>query len=134
MTKVIEVPREYVNEVWPIVRGWLIESLKYGLPWFTIADLLILCLKGDFVIWLINLDEKPCGVILSELITYPSAKVCNAPWIGGERLNEWLPEAQKRVETWGKRAGATYLMGGGRKGWIRAAGMKEMGVILTKEI
>lgn len=126
--------RETALEVWPIVEGWLLKSLEVAPPWWRIEDLYELTRKGDYVLALITIDKKPCGVALSRLTKYPSALVCEVPWIGGSGMKLWLPELQKIIEQWAKESGAKYLSGSGRRGWTRAAGMSECGINLVKEL
>lgn len=91
-------------------------------------------MKGDYVMALMMEGNEPQGVALAELEKYPKAIVCNVPWIGGSRMSQWLPQLQETIEEWAKKSGATYLAGAGRRGWVKAAGMKEVGTILIKEI
>lgn len=126
--------RESVSEIWPMVEGWLKKSLRVAPPWWRIQDLYDLTMKGDYVMALITIEAKPCGVALAELVKYPSALVCNVPWIGGKGMPVWLPKLQEIIETWAREAGAEYLSGAGRRGWAKAADMQEIGTILIKEL
>lgn len=123
-----------IDAIWPLVLPWLERSLAVAPPWWRADDLKARCLSGDYILWLILLGNAPCGVALSELEQYPSALVCNVPWIGGRGMKAWLPTLQDLIERWARDAGAKYLAGAGRRGWARAAGMKEIGTILVKEL
>lgn len=125
---------ESLAGVWPLVAGWLEKSLTVAPPWWTLQDLYDLTMKGDYILWLITIENKACGVALAEFNQFPSALVCDVPWIGGKGMRVWLPALQELIEKWAREAGAKYLMGAGRRGWIRAAGMKEIGLILIKDL
>lgn len=103
-------------------------------PWWTLSDIERSCRSGDYIVWLVYSGGTPCGVALSELSQYPSAMVCNVPWLGGRGMKLWLPLLQATIEQWARDAGAKYLSGAGRRGWARASNMREIGTILTKEI
>lgn len=123
-----------VADVWPIISGWIESCLKVAPPWWTLESIRRRCESGEYVIWLVLLDNKPCAVALSQLEQFDTALICNVPWIGGRGMRHWLPFLQEIIESWAKDAGATHLSGAGRRGWSRMAGMKEIGTILAKEL
>lgn len=84
--------------------------------------------------WVILDNNHATGVALSELDQFPSAMVCNVPWIGGKNMKAWLEMLVSTVEAWASDAGVRWLAGFGREGWIRAAGMEKVGYLLVKDL
>lgn len=125
---------EYIDDIWPMVTPWLQGSLAVAPPWWTLGDLYTRCLAGDYALWMVYSDEESCGVALSELCQFNAHLVCGVPWICGHNMQQWLPSLQEVIEQWGRDASASFLAGSGRKGWMRASGMKDYGFILAKEL
>lgn len=123
-----------IPELWPIVEDWFVRALDVAPPYWKIGHLQDMALSGDYVLWLATINEKPCGAALAEFIRHYGTLVCNVPWIGGKGMKTWFPALQNLVEKWARDAHAEYIGGAGRRGWIRAAGMKEIGTILIKEL
>lgn len=132
--EIYKCPQDFVANLFPIVDPWLEGSLKTAPLWWKLSDLHRMCVKGDYVLWLILVDKKPQGVALSSLDTFDGGIVCGVPWIGGKRMPIWFAELQRIIEWWGRDAGAKYLLGSGRKAWARLAGMRHYGSLLVKEL
>lgn len=128
--EVFKVPLRFVPKLWPCSEHWIEASLKFAPPWWTLEGIYKKAIIGDYAMWLALKNDIPHGVALAEIDLYDKALVCAVPWIGGK----WVPQIQSEVEKWAKSCGCSYVMGGGRRGWIRKAGMQEAGVILIKEL
>lgn len=131
---IIKCTASQIEDVWPVVSPWLEKSLKIAPSFWTLNILRKRCDSGNYILWLILVNNAPCGVALSELEDYDDVRVCVVPWIGGARMKAWRPFLQQILEAWAKDAGATHFCGSGRRGWSREAGMKEIGVILHKDL
>lgn len=134
MIRILNFPADTIDDVWPVVEGWLEKCLKVAPPWWRMEDLKASCKSGQYILLLATVDNQPEGVALAEIIQFPAAKVCNVPWIGGNKMRAWFPDLQEQVEAWAEKSDAKYLLGGGREGWKRIVGMENYGCILIKEL
>jgi hypothetical protein len=55
----------------------------------------------------------------TRVIEYPERKALAMDFIGGSRMKEWLPEAQRTLEKFAKDNNCLHLEGYGRKAWKR---------------
>lgn len=120
--------------VWATVEPWLLKTLEVAPPWWKIEDLYEKCINGNLVPWVVCLDNKPKGIILTGIDQYTTTRVCGIPWIGGEKMMLWISTAQEIIEQWAKEAGCTFLSGSGRAGWSKVARMQDYGPTLIKEL
>lgn len=125
---------ETMDFVWPTVEDWLKKTIESAPPWWTIEDLYLKCKRGDLIIWIACVDNKPLGVLLTGLDTYAKARVVGVPWIGGTKMRLWIEAAQEIIETWAKAAGCAYMTGSGRAGWAKIIGMEDYGPTLIKKL
>jgi hypothetical protein len=132
--KIFKYAPSNFGEVWPIVTPWLEKTLEVAPPYWALSDLERMCANGNYILWLVAIDNKPVGILLTEIIKFDTCLIVSVPWMGGSKMRAWIGRAQEVIEQWGKAAGAKYLAGGGREGWGRVASMKNYGSLLAKEL
>ena len=100
------VPREALGIVWGDVAKVLIKSVETSKGKFHIDDVYKDVESGMYGLWLIIDDEKEgmnvIAAITTRIIQYPSRKALAMDWLGGSRMGEWLPMAQKTLEGYAK--------------------------------
>ena len=120
------VPREALGIVWGDVAKVLIKSVETSKGKFHIDDVYKDVESGMYGLWLIIDDEKEgmnvIAAITTRIIQYPSRKALAMDWLGGSRMGEWLPMAQKTLKEYAKECGCSHLEGYGRKAWKRWLG------------
>lgn len=131
---IIKCTASQIDDVWPVVTPWLEKCLKVAPLFWTMRLLRKRCEKGSYILWLVLINNVPSGVAISELDDFDGVLVCNIPWVGGVSMRLWRQFLQEILENWARAAGAMHFCGGGRRGWAREADMKEIGVILHKEL
>lgn len=99
-------------------------------------DILAAILKGELLCWVAW--DQPTNTLdaamATRLVDYPRRTVCSVPFIGGARMRRWIKEFQETVEDYARKAGATGIEGGFRRGWGRMCGMRETGAMLFKDL
>jgi hypothetical protein len=120
------VPREALRVVWGDVARVLNKSVETSKGKFHIDDVYKDVESGMYGLWLIIDDEKEgmnvIAAITTRIIQYPSRKALAMDWLGGSRMGEWLPMAQKTLKEYAKECGCSHLEGYGRKAWKRWLG------------
>tara|TARA_R100001015_G_C4625144_1_gene183554 strand:- start:432 stop:860 length:429 start_codon:yes stop_codon:yes gene_type:complete len=116
------VPREAVNIVWPDVSDMLNKAIQTSKGKYHIDDIYEDLTKGLYNLWLVidnESDEKVIAAITTRLIEYPSRKAMAMDWVGGRRMNEWLPVVMEKLSNFAKDCGCDHLEGYGRKAWMK---------------
>jgi len=116
------VPRQATDIVWGDVSNMLNKAIETSNGKYHIDDIYRHISEGYYNLWLIidNMkDEKVIAAITTRLIEYPNRRALAMDWIGGTRMNEWLPIAMKRLSNFAKDCECSHLEGYGRKAWIK---------------
>ena len=64
-------------------------------------------------------NKKVIAAITTRIIEYPGKRGMAMDWIGGTRMLEWLPMAQRTLQKFAKENNCTHLEGYGRKAWSK---------------
>jgi hypothetical protein len=113
------VPAAAVGVVWPDVEPMLRRAIQSSGGYYNTAVILDGIFKGHLGLWVVLDDATPIAALTTRIDKMPNATVLVMDWIGGTRMREWLPLAQKTFEQYGRDNGCTELHGFGRKGWDR---------------
>lgn len=134
---IVPVHPSKVGMVWDQVYPWLEKSLEHGDGLYSSSDILDHILSQAFILWVAVKDEQVVGMCITSLDEYPQKTVASIRWTGGKPHagRDWLLPMLEELKRWGKHFGASLLVGGGRKGWLRGPyGFKESQVIFEQEI
>lgn len=100
-------------------------------------DLLVMAARGKVSLWL-ACDETGAvlAVVVVQITQMPRLRVCDVPFIGGRRgaLRTWLGPMAAALEAHARAYGCRRMTGGLRRGWARAAGYREVGTQLMKDL
>ncbi len=113
------VPPSVVGIVWGDVEPMLAKAIDKSGGYYNTAVILDGICRGVLGLWVVLDDAKPIAAITTRIDKMPNATVLAMDWIGGTRMKEWLPMAQKTLERYAGDNGCTQLHGYGRKGWDR---------------
>jgi len=117
------IPREALDVVWQDVASMLAKAVATSNGKFHIDDIYRDIENGTYSLWLAIDKEaegnKVVAGITTRIIQYPSKKALAMDWIGGKRMNEWMPLAMKQLIKFAKDCNCTHLEGYGRKAWMR---------------
>jgi hypothetical protein len=113
------VPVEAVGAVWGTVEPMLQKAIDHSGGHFNTAVILDGVFRGTLGLWVILDDTTPVAVLTTRIDKMPNTTALVVDWIGGTRMKEWLPLAQRTFERYAKDNGCVQLHGYGRKGWER---------------
>lgn len=114
------IPRDAIETVWPDAAELLKPSVRVQKETFHIVDLYELCINGYYNLWMVfDEDNTAVAAITTRVIRYPNRKSLSMDWIGGTRINEWLPMAQDVLSSYARDMNCKQMEGYGRKGWGR---------------
>jgi hypothetical protein len=113
------VPPDLVSVVWPDAEPLLAPAIATADGKFTSVDIYNRLLTGELLLWIAAEDMAPVAAVTTRIIRYPGCNGMAMDWIGGSRMREWLPLAQKTLMRYAKQNDCTHLEGYGRKGWSR---------------
>lgn len=109
------IPKEHIEELWPTIEDLLVKAIEKSEYSFTIEDVKIDCLSGEYILWIAR--NGLCAVVLA-VSDYHRGKQCDIVMIGGNKIDSWLNELVE-IEDWAKRVGCDRMILTGRQGWIR---------------
>jgi len=125
----------HVAMLWPRIRDFILAAMRLGYDEFYAEDdIRQACLDGAMQLWVACGDTAIEAAIVSRIVRYPKRAVCQVPLIGGRRMRAWLPAMQAMIEAFARENGCTHMEGAGRLGWCRAAGYRNIGPVLMKEL
>ena len=116
------VPREAIDIVWGDVRGMLNKAIQTSKGKYHIDVIYHDLTKGLYSLWLViddKGDDKVIAAITTRIIEYPSKKAMALDWVGGKRMNDWLPLVLEKINSFAKDCGCEHLEGYGRKAWSK---------------
>lgn len=135
---VVNIPREQVFDVWPLVEKYIAGVCQDNPISFDNGDLLSRAHKGTLLLWVFWDIEarKPLGVMGTETgIGHNSQMYVKAIFMTGEQMERWRDEMTSTVEAWARSIGATRIIGWARPGWGRVLpGYRKTHVMLEKEL
>ena len=64
-------------------------------------------------------NDEVIAAVTTRLIEYPQGNAMALDWVGGTRMQEWLPMAHPIMVSYAEDHNCKYLEGYGRKAWGR---------------
>jgi len=117
------IPREALDVVWQDVASMLAKAVATSNGKFHIDDIYRDIENGTYSLWLAIDKElegnKVVAGITTRIIAYPNKKSLAMDWIGGNRMNEWMPFAMEKLTKFAQDCDCCALEGYGRKAWGR---------------
>lgn len=119
MIESIWVPKHQVSKVWILVEPLLKSAIMKWLPVWDTADLYDEIQNDTKQLWIAYdaQKERLYGAVITEIITYPRAKIANVMLLGGNNIKEWKDEMGSAIESFARTEGCYALQASGRKGW-----------------
>src|SRR5882672_11441289 len=133
--QVCGVHPSHVAMLWPQIRAFVLSAMRLGYDeFYGEADIRQACIDGAMQLWVACGDTAIEAAIVSRIVRYPKRAVCQVPLIGGRRMATWLSAMQAMIESYARANGCTHMEGAGRLAWCRAAGYRNIGPVLMKEL
>ena len=112
------IPREALDVVWQDVASMLAKAVATSNGKFHIDDIYRDIENGTYSLWLAIDKEaegnKVVAGITTRIIAYPNKKSLAMDWIGGNRMNEWMPFAMEKLTKFAQDCDCCALEGYGR--------------------
>ena len=134
--QVVGVPSIGVEKIWPQVEPLIAPSLKWANGCFLPVDLRDACMDTRMQLWIVldAASREIIAAVVTRISVYPRRKALSVPFGGGRRMREWLPLLNETIEGFARHMGCSFMEGGARTGWVRAAGYRNIGAMLIKEL
>ena len=118
------LPKDHAKAVWPSVAKVLKRSVATAEGKYEVDDLLDFILNDELVLWVVldTTNDEVVAAITTRLIEYPQGNAMALDWVGGTRMQEWLPMAHPIMVRYAEDHNCKYLEGYGRKAWGRWLG------------
>ena len=113
------VPTAVVDVIWNDVSRVLRRSVLTAGGRFDLNDVREGIKSGFYDLWVVMEEDRVVAALTTRVVAYPQCKSLALDWIGGSRMREWLPQAQKVMTKFAKENDCIQLEGYGRKGWDR---------------
>lgn len=122
MNKLLQVPPEILEKVWPVVGPMLQKAIDYSRGTTTLEDCVRRVAAKEAQLWLvIDTDQgnKVMAAGVTSLQKFPTGVlICNIELFGGEHMHEWF-EQKEEFEKWAKEEGCREVRLFARKGWAK---------------
>lgn len=108
------------SQVWPLAKPILKRAVdKY--PFVSDIELLEEELfNGELLLWIMSDEEGVQAACTTRIVEHPTGnKECQMPHMAGAKLDEWVWDWVKLVETYAREQGCQIISGQGRRGWER---------------
>lgn len=128
------VPAEKLEEYWPQVRELIAQSCERSGGRYAPVDLMREILGRAAQLWTAERDGKVEAIMLTRLVNYPQARICEAFVCVGAGMEEWLAYLST-AEQWARENGCKRFVPIARKGWAKvlaARGYELTHVVLEK--
>ncbi len=121
MTTPVFVPKENIEQVFPMVKDSIDKALQYSGNHFTVEDIYKDLIKDKMQLWVLwNTNKKDnfqgCGV--TKILERTNSKVLNIFIVTGRNRKQWQDKIPL-VEDWAKQQGCTHIETYARPGWSR---------------
>jgi|TARA_R110000744_G_scaffold351017_1_gene456778 hypothetical protein len=121
MTTPVYVPKDNIEEVFPIVKDSIEKALQYSGNHFIVKDIYNALIKDEMQLWVLwNLDKKQkfqgCGV--TKILQRTNSKALNIFIVTGRNRKQWQTK-MPLVEDWAKQNGCTHIETYARPGWSK---------------
>jgi hypothetical protein len=114
------VANNLIPAIFPKIRPLLEKGREYWEDYYTLKDIKLALIKGDFQLWVGVEGPDVKLMAISTIVIYPRSVWLRIPFISGERVRDavyFLPT----IESWAKTRGAVGIEGysTSRLGWER---------------
>lgn len=119
--KVVHIPKENINTVYPMVKDELEDILLKAENGFYAEDVLEYLNNNDMQLWIIwdNENNLKKGFVITEIIERPRLKFCSVFVMTGSNRKRWQYEVMRNLIDFGKQNGCQKGISLARKGWTK---------------
>jgi hypothetical protein len=122
-----------IAAVWVDVQEMVAEGLRRGRSHWGPLNVLEQLFLGNMHLWLSKTGDRIEACCVTQILIYPTAKVCSVFVISGENRGNWM-KFEHSIAAWGKAQGCEYMEGYGRKGWGRISGWEPVHTLFRRAL
>ena len=127
------VPAAEVPEVWKEASVLLAPAVNRSLGRYDLDSLLASLLHREMQLWCVW-DGVMIAAVLTQMNVWPTGlKTARVVMAGGMYMKKWT-HMMDLIEQWARAHGCRYLEAGGRPGWKKVLGWKQIAVELVKDL
>jgi len=90
--------------------------------------------RSNMQLWVDWEDERVASIVITKVTQYPRKRALTAFLASGKGLPRTVGEYVRRTEAYARSRGCDFMEAFGRNGWVRAAGYRQVGHYMTKEL
>lgn len=126
---------QYLEDYWPRCREMLANAFRQKVHIHNVDDYYDLIKEGSLQLWAAIENENLIGAIVTSLDEGSEAKICSIMSLGGDRLEDWIYDADKALDKFAEDNQCFALEYVGRRGFsILVPEYQEDGVVYVKII
>lgn len=109
-------PAAHLEIVWNEVEPLVANALEYSAGEYYPEDIFRYIKSGEMQLWISSEETTLKGVVVTELLPFPRALICQIVLSAGESLDQWV-HCFDAIEVWAIEKGADYIRSLARAGW-----------------
>lgn len=116
------IPREHIDNVWPMVATYMDMAAEYTFGRYTAEDIKDSIRNHNHDLWMAfttddGVDVK--GVVVTNFVQYPRMRCLAMQFTAGEELKDWKAPMLELLQKWARDNGCDRIESSGRPGWPR---------------
>lgn len=119
MIEVSMIPREYLDNCWKKVEGFVEKASEYTYGRYEPSDIYALVADYDNQLWAAFDGQAFKGVVVTNISTYPRKKMLCMQFCGGEDLSEWKDPMLGLLKKFAKDMNCDGIEAVARPGWAK---------------
>jgi hypothetical protein len=113
------VPRQYVNEVWSQVSGYLEGAAQYTYGRYDLDDIYDAVMDYDHTLWIAFTEQGIKGAVVTNFSHYPKKKYLVMLFCGGVELDQWKDPMLKLLQHFAHDTNCNGVEATARLGWTK---------------
>ena len=125
-----------VPRVWPAVVDLIKRATGRFDAGYDETHVLERLKRAEMQLWIVGEDSIQ-GVVITEVQIHPQFKVLGLSIVAGDKIDDWIEEADDLLTRFARHHDCKYLEGYGRKGWARklkSRGFEEYSITIRRAL
>jgi len=115
----IMIPLDMIDIVWDKCAPFLQKAFISPIAVYDLGDIYTNCLKGNWQLWMLLIDEQLVGCFITVLMIESRAKILNILNLGAEGMKYWKDSIQHKITAFAKKHDCISIQAVARKGFSR---------------
>jgi hypothetical protein len=137
MIEIVAIPKERVDEIWPVAEPVVAKVLPHNRGTYTTDDVLKDIKEGVSLLLMVLEGEKCLATLVCTFEEQLGKKALHMPIVCGERIDEWTDLCHETIPRIAAEYGCEMVTGRGRHGWLRKLkkyGYQELYTVFAIEV